>query len=56
MVNLKNLLEAEKSRKSRAEEYEELDLSEFEEGFKNRAHEHAGARAELNGLDIMPRT
>ncbi len=43
-----------KKAKSESDEYQELDLSEFEEGFKD---EPAGTYiriAELSGLDIMP--
>ncbi len=43
-----------KKAKSDSEEYQELDLSEFEEGFKDEPTGTYIRIAELSGLDIMP--
>lgn len=43
-----------KKAKSESEEYQELDLSEFEEGFKDEPTGTYIRIAELSGLDIMP--
>ena len=43
-----------KKAKSEAEEYEELDLSQFEEGFKDEPTNMFIRVAELKGLEIMP--
>ncbi|MBU4075555.1 MAG: cell division protein SepF [Euryarchaeota archaeon] len=51
---IENLFGSGKKPKSEAEEYEELDLSEFEEGFKDEPTNMLVRVAELNGLDILP--
>jgi len=51
---IENLFGSGKKPKSEAEEYEELDLSEFEEGFKDEPTSMFVRVAELSGLDIMP--
>lgn len=51
---IENLFGSGKKPKSKAEEYEELDLSEFEEGFKDEPASMFIRVAELNALDIMP--
>ena len=49
-----NLFGPGKKPKSDAEEYEELDLSEFEESLNDEPASMFVRVAELNGLDIMP--
>ncbi len=51
---LDKLIGSGKKAKSEAEEYEELNLSEFEEGFKDEPTNMFIRVAELNGLDILP--
>ena len=51
---LDNILGRGKKTKSEAEEYEELDLSEFEGGFKDEPTTTFIRVAELSGLDIVP--
>lgn len=51
---LEKLIGSGKKAKSEAEEYQELDLSEFEEGFKDEPTSMFIRVAELSGLDIMP--
>ncbi len=51
---LEKLIGSGKKAKSEAEEYQELDLSEFEEGFKDEPTSMFIRVAELTGLDIMP--
>jgi len=51
---IENLFGSGKKPKSDVEEYEELDLTEFEEGFKDEPTSMFVRVAELNGLDIMP--
>jgi len=51
---IKNLFGSGKKPKSEAEEYEELDLSEFEESLNDEPASMFVRIAELNGLDIMP--
>jgi SepF-like predicted cell division protein (DUF552 family) len=48
------LIGSGKKAKSDIEEYEELDLSEFEDGFKNEPTNMFVRVAELSNLDIMP--
>ncbi len=43
-----------KSSKLDAEEYQELDLSEYEEGFEGETANTFIKIAELSGLDLMP--
>jgi SepF-like predicted cell division protein (DUF552 family) len=52
--SIEKLFGSGKKPKSDAEEYEELDLSEFEEGFKDEPASMFVRVAELNSLDIMP--
>lgn len=52
---LDNILGRGKKAKSEAEEYEELDLSEFEGGFKGEPANTFIRVAELSGLDIVPK-
>lgn len=49
-----NLFGSGKKPKSDAEEYEELDLTEFEESLNDEPASMFVRVAELNGLDIMP--
>ncbi len=51
---LDKLIGSGKKPKSEAEEYEELNLSEFEEGFKDEPTHMFIRVAELTGLDIVP--
>jgi len=51
---LDKLIGGGKKAKSEAEEYQELDLSEYEEGFKGEAANSYIKIAELSGLDLMP--
>ncbi|MCE8422710.1 MAG: cell division protein SepF [Candidatus Methanoperedens sp.] len=51
---LDNILGRGKNAKSEAEEYEELDLSEFEGGFKDEPTNMYIRVAELSGLDTLP--
>ena len=51
---LDKFLGSGKKAKSEAEEYQELDLSEFEEGFKDEPTGTFIRVVELSGLDIMP--
>ncbi|MCX9024561.1 MAG: cell division protein SepF [Candidatus Methanoperedens sp.] len=51
---LDKFLGSGKKAKAEAEEYQELDLSEFEEGFKDEPTGTFIRIAELSGLDIMP--
>ncbi|SNQ62351.1 cell division protein SepF [Candidatus Methanoperedens nitratireducens] len=51
---LDKLIGSGKKAKSEVEEYQELDLSEFEEGFKDEPTSMFIRVAELTGLDILP--
>jgi SepF-like predicted cell division protein (DUF552 family) len=51
---LDKLIGSGKKAKSEAEEYQELDLSEFEEGFEGEAAGTFIRVAELSGLELMP--
>jgi len=51
---LDKLIGSGKKAKSEAEDYEELDLSEFEEGFKGEPTIMFIRVAELSGLDVLP--
>jgi len=51
---LDKLIGSGKKAKSEAEEYQELDLSEFEEGFKDEPTNMFIRVAELSGLDTLP--
>jgi len=51
---LDRLIGGGKKAKSEAEEYQELDLSEYEEGFKGETANSYIKIAELSGLEIMP--
>ncbi len=48
------LIGSGKKAKSEVEEYQELDLSEFEEGFKDEPTNMFIRVAELSGLDLLP--
>jgi len=52
---LDKFLGSGKKAKSEAEEYQELDLSEFEEGFKDEPAGTFIRIAELSGLELMPK-
>lgn len=49
-----NLFGGGKKTKSDADEYQELDLSEYEEGFQGEAASTYIKIAELSGLEMMP--
>lgn len=51
---LDKLIGSGKKAKSEVDEYQELDLSEFEEGFKDEPTSMFIRVAELTGLDILP--
>lgn len=51
---LDKLIRSGKKAKSEAEEYKELDLSEFEEGFKDEPANMFIRIAELGGLELLP--
>ena len=51
---LDRLIGSGKKAKSEVDEYQELDLSEFEEGFKDEPTSRFIRVAELTGLDILP--
>jgi SepF-like predicted cell division protein (DUF552 family) len=51
---LDKLIGGGKNAKSDAEEYQELDLSEYEEGFKGEPATSYIKIAELSGLELMP--
>ena len=51
---LDKLIGSGKKAKSEAEDYQELDLSEFEEGFKDEPTNMFIRVAELSGLDTLP--
>ncbi len=51
---LERLIGSGKKAKSEVEEYQELDLSEFEEGFKDEPTNMFIRVAELSGLDVLP--
>ncbi|MCZ7362141.1 MAG: cell division protein SepF [Candidatus Methanoperedens sp.] len=51
---LDKLIGSGKKAKSEAEDYEELDLSEFEDGFKDEPTSMFIRVAELSNLDILP--
>ncbi len=51
---LDKLIGSGKKSKSEAEEYQELDLSEFEEEFKDEPANSFVRIAELSGLEMMP--
>lgn len=51
---LDKLIGSGKKAKSEVEEYQELDLTEFEEGFKDEPANMFIRIAELSGLEILP--